>query len=142
MRRVNKHGNIRTKVGGKVFDSRLEARRYTYLSLLEKAGEISDLRTQVKFELIPAQYREVITGGVYTRGENKGKPKIKKVCIERGVDYYADFVYNKKTPLGEWITVVEDTKGHRTEAYKIKRKLMLYIHNINIKEVKDAGECT
>jgi hypothetical protein len=52
--------------------------------------------------------------------------------IERECSYKADFVYfdieaNK--------TIVEDTKGFRTPEYKIKRKLMLYVHNIRIKEV-------
>ena len=46
--------------------------------------------------------------------------------------YLADFVY-QDVKTGEWI--VEDAKGHKTEAYIIKRKLLLYIHGIRIKEV-------
>jgi hypothetical protein len=30
--------------------------------------------------------------------------------------------------------VVEDVKGFKTPEYKLKRKLMLYMHNIRIKE--------
>ena len=44
--------------------------------------------------------------------------------------YAADFVY---TEDGQ--TVVEDAKGVRTKEYIIKRKLMLYIHGIQVKEV-------
>lgn len=54
----------------------------------------------------------------------------KKKLIERGVYYIADFVYYRD---GEYI--VEDTKGVRTKDYIIKRKLMLYVHGIKIKEV-------
>ena len=43
----------------------------------------------------------------------------------------ADFVYTD-VETGE--TVVEDTKGFRTDVYKIKRKLMLKVHGIKIKE--------
>ena len=54
----------------------------------------------------------------------------KKELIERGVYYIADFVYYRD---GEY--VVEDAKGVRTKEYIIKRKLMLYVHGIKIKEV-------
>ena len=51
---------------------------------------------------------------------------------ERACHYIADFVYTD-TESGE--TIVEDTKGYRTDAYKIKRKLMLWVHNIKIREL-------
>lgn len=66
---------------------------------------------------------------IYTRGENKGKNKPGKV-LERECTYIADFVYYQN---GE--VVVEDTKGFRTKEYIIKRKLMLYMHHIRIKEI-------
>lgn len=50
--------------------------------------------------------------------------------VERACSYVADFVYNEN---GE--QVVEDTKGIRTEAYKIKRKMMRWLYGIEIKEV-------
>ena len=77
------------------------------MKLKERAGQIADIRRQVKFELIPKQDGE------------------------RPVNYIADFVY--KDGSGE--TVVEDTKGIRTPAYIIKRKLMMYRYGIKIKEV-------
>ena len=126
---ASKLGNEKVTRHGMTFDSKREAERYTELRLMEKAGAISDLQTQVRFELIPAQYQEVLTGELYKRGKNKGKPKTKKVCIEKSVDYVADFVY-----MQDGKQVVEDTKGYRTEKYIIKRKLMLWVHGIRVKE--------
>ncbi len=55
---------------------------------------------------------------------------------ERPVIYKADFVYEVCQPDGTWKWVVEDTKGAKTKEYIIKRKLMLYIHGISIKETE------
>lgn len=106
------------------FDSKREAKRFIELRWLEQAGEITGLERQVKFVLIPAQ-REPDTVGK-RGGVIKGK------LIERECAYVADFVYFD-TKTGE--KVVEDAKGVRTTEYVIKRKLMLYIHGIRIKEV-------
>lgn len=127
MRRYRKYNNRKIEVDGMVFDSRKEASRYEELLLLQKAGAISGLRRQVRYVLIPAQ-REWCDE-IYTRGENKGKNKPGKV-LERECTYIADFVYYQN---GE--VVVEDTKGFRTKEYIIKRKLMLYMHHIRIKEI-------
>ena len=117
-------------VDGIKFDSKKEAARYKELKMLERAGIIQDLQRQVKYVLIPAQYEP--SGEIYTKGKEKGKSKKGKL-IERECAYYADFVY---TANGK--TVVEDVKGYRDgQAYNlftIKRKLMLYVHNIKIKE--------
>lgn len=55
MSKYNKYHAQKVEFDGKRFDSRREARRYAELRLLERAGEITGLRTQVPFELIPAQ---------------------------------------------------------------------------------------
>ena len=96
---------------GQVFDSQKEYNRWCNLRLLERAGKISDLQRQVKYELIPFQYKD-------------GK------VVERGCYYIADFVYCD----ADGNTVVEDSKGVRTADYKIKRKLMLWVHGIRVKE--------
>lgn len=124
---MKKYHNKRIKVDGIIFDSKKEAVRYKELKILEKAGIIHDVQRQVKYILIPAQYEH--TNNIYSKGKNKGKPKKGKL-IERECAYYADFVYSTKG--GE--LVVEDTKGVKTPEYIIKRKLMLYVHNIKIKE--------
>lgn len=88
------------------FDSKKEAERFYELRLLERAGIISGLARQVKYELIP------------------------KVGDNRATYYYADFVYKDK----DGNTIVEDVKGIKTDVYKIKKKLMLWRYGINIKE--------
>ena len=120
--RTNKYHAQKCCVGGEVFDSRKEMRRWNELIILEKAGEISELKRQVKYLLIPAQ-REVVM--------KKGRPTPGKV-IEREVSYRADFVYYDNNTKK---VVVEDSKGMKTKDYIIKRKLMLYVHGIRIREV-------
>lgn len=126
----NKYGNRKITRDGETFDSLKEYRRYQELLLLERSGAIQDLRRQVAFELIPAQYEEVYTGEYYKRGDRKGEPKKKRVCVEQAVTYYADFVYLEG---GE--TVVEDTKGFKTPEYILKRKLARFLLGIRIKEL-------
>lgn len=108
---MSKYRNHKVTVDGITFDSLKEYRRYCELRLLEKAGEITDLQTQVKFVLIPSQ---------------KAGGKV----VERDCSYLADFVY-----VQDGKKVVEDTKGIKTKDYIIKRKLMLWVHGIRIMEV-------
>ena len=125
-RNGTKYNAHKTEIDGIEFPSKHEANRYCELKLLERAGEISDLRLQVDFELIPNQY---ITEKRY--GKN-GKPlKDKQILLERKVVYRADFVYTDK----DGSQVVEDTKGFKTKEYLLKRKLMLWVHGIQIQEV-------
>lgn len=120
-----KYSNKKTTVDGIEFDSKKEADRYCELLFLQRAGLISNLELQKKFELIPAQYE------YFERYGKKGQRlKDGKKCVENSITYVADFVY---TENGK--TVVEDTKGMKTKEYIIKRKLMLYIHGIRIKEI-------
>mgnify|MGYP002519246327 CR=1 FL=1 len=105
---MSKYGNRKLKApDGQVFDSVKEFHRWGCLRLLERAGRITDLKRQVSFELIPKQDGE------------------------RACTYLADFVY--KDSNGK--TIVEDAKGVRTDAYKIKKKLMLWVHGIKVQEV-------
>lgn len=121
----NKYQAIKTYVNGIEFDSRKEGRRYQELLLLERAGVIRDLKRQVRYILIPAQYE------TYERYGKKGQRlKDGQKCLEKECSYIADFVYEENGK-----TIVEDTKGVKTKDYIIKRKLMLYIHGIRIKEV-------
>lgn len=125
---MNKYGNKKVIIDGEVFDSKREAYRYQDLKFLERCGAISDLRRQVTYELIPVQ-REKSTK-VYKKGRKKGQPREGKI-IEKAVTYIADFVY---TDIATGKEVVEDAKGMRTRDYIIKRKLMLYIHGIKVRE--------
>ena len=123
MKPIPKYKNRKCVVDGIEFDSRKEANRYMELKLMLKVGKIKGLRRQVKYVLIPTQ-----------RAANEGKKKGK--VIERECAYIADFVYTD-CETGE--EVVEDVKGYRGggayELFKLKRKLMPYVHEIRIKEI-------
>ena len=113
--RKTKYGNRKVAApdGGKPFDSAAEARRHGELALLQRAGQIRDLRRQVPYVLVPPQ-----------RDAN-GK-------AVRAVKYVADFVY---VDGSTGLEVVEDVKGVRTEGYVLKRALMLFSYGITIREV-------
>lgn len=125
---MSKYHNRKVTVDGITFDSVKEANRYKELKVLERAGLVHDLQLQVKFKLIPAQreWTDETTAS--------GKPKKGKI-LEHECSYVADFVYKNRYGL----QVVEDVKGYKKgEAYAlfaIKRKLMLWIHGIRVKEV-------
>ena len=128
-RNGTKYNAVKVTIDGHTFDSKHEANRYLELKLLERAGEISNLRLQVEYELIPNQYA---TEERY--GKNGRRLKDKEILLERKCCYVADFVYTDNR-TGE--TVVEDTKSEatRTKDYTIKRKLMLYVYHIRIVEI-------
>ena len=107
-RTLQKPSKYRNRITGG-YHSKKEALRAQQLRLMQEAGEIFDLREQVEFLLIPKQ---------------KG---------ERACKYFADFVYEDATGA----TVVEDVKSTATKTpdYVIKRKLMLFMHKIAVREV-------
>ena len=115
---MTKYKNKKTTVFGITFDSKREADRYLILRTLERQGVIKDLRLQVRYELIPEQREPG------TIGPREGK------VIEKACNYVADFVYVDN----QGNEVVEDAKGVRTKEYRIKKKLMLWVHKIKIKE--------
>ena len=101
-----KYRNKKTQIGGRMFDSKLEAARYCELKRLQEGGIISGLQCQVPYKL-------EVNGNL--------------VCT-----YRADFVYldiDKRR-------VVEDAKGVRTKEYILKRKLMKAILGIEIQEYR------
>lgn len=120
----SKYNSVKAEVEGITFDSIREARRYQELLFLKNTGQIKDLQMQVKYTLIPTQREPSAIG---SRGGVKPGKVIEKECY-----YKADFVYTD-CDTGE--TVVEDTKGFKTKEYLIKKKLMLWVHGIRIKEV-------
>lgn len=124
----NKYGNKKVEYMGQTFDSKKELNRYLELSMLEKGGIISNLKTQVEFILIPNQYEPV------EKILKSGKVKIEQKLIEHKLSYIADFTYLDK----QGNLVVEDVKSDITrkmEKYIIKRKLMLYLHKLKISEI-------
>jgi prophage tail gpP-like protein len=116
----SKYRNRKVIVDGKVYASGKEYLRFKELELLERAGKIQNLKRQVDYLLIPAQFGMVVDPETGLR---------KRKCLERACSYIADFTYTENGQL-----VVEDTKGFRTADYKIKRKLMLQNFGIAIRE--------
>lgn len=120
-----KYRSAKTNINGIIFDSKKEARRWVELCFLQQQGLIQNLERQVKFLLIPTQYE------TFARfGKNGNRLKDGKRVVEHECAYYADFVYYEN---GE--RIVEDTKDVKTSDYIIKRKLMRWIHGIDIREV-------
>lgn len=128
MRYTSKYYNVKTRTSdGIVFDSTKEARRWEQLLLLQRAGKITSLQRQVRYELIPAQYE---TRERYNKAGKKLKDEVN--LIERKCEYIADFVYTD-SETGE--TIVEDVKSvaTMTPEFIIKKKLMLAVHGIKIR---------
>lgn len=100
-----KYSNQKTRVDGRVFASKREAKRYGELHLLQRAGEVLNLECQPVIDC---------------------KVNGAHVC-----NYIADFRYLK--PGGE--VVYEDAKGYKTDVYRLKRKLVKACTGIEIVEV-------
>lgn len=107
---TTKYKNKKVMIDNIMFDSKKEANYYTYLKMLEQAGKITDLELQKKFVL---QDKFILNGKTY-----------------RAITYKADFVYKENGQVH-----VVDTKGYRTEVYKIKKKLFMKKYGIEIEEV-------
>lgn len=126
-----KYGNHKIKNAYGTYDSQLEFARFLFLSNREKEGEITNLRRQVEYLLIPAQYGTEIK-------HLKTKDKEVRVLLERSCSYVADFVYERNGK-----TIVEDCKGAKaviTEAAKIKKKLLLWVHGIELRYIFSATQ--
>ena len=107
----HKYGAIRTTVDGITFASKAEAKRWTYLRLLEKSRTIRMLIRQPRYPLMV------------------GKEYIG--------DYAADFAYQLLTETGgPWVQVVEDVKGMDTPLSKWKRRHVRAQYGIDVEIVK------
>ena len=105
-RRPNKYFAKKTVAMGLKFDSRWEAERWGQLKAMERAGVVTQLEGQIKYEL---SINDV------------------KIC-----DYVADFRYLLEEENGLSKLVIEDAKGILTPEFKLKKKMMKAIHGIDI----------
>lgn len=110
---MNKFGAIPTTVDDIRFDSAREARRYGELKLLERAGEIANLRRQVPIHL-------------------EGRDGPVKTDRGRQMRLTVDFVYEDRRLGGA--TVYEEVKGHATRDYLV-RKAVAAAMGIEVREV-------
>jgi len=105
----NKFRNIITEIDGIKFRSKLEGTRYLQLKMMLNAGLIHELKMQVPFDL-----------------------QVNGIHITR---YIADFVVT----YPDGTVVVEDTKGVETEAFRIKKNLMLATRGIEIQLIRNIN---
>lgn len=105
----SKYGAKKTTVDGIEFDSKAEAKRWGELRLMERAGQITNLERQVRYDL--------------------------EVNGVRIGFYKADFRYWDKAANQQ---IVEDVKGMRTPVFAIKAKLMKALHRVDIVEIGRA----
>ena len=102
-----KYGNEPTYIGWKKFDSRKEARFYEELMLRKRAGELKCVLRQVAFDLADKEKLQYVADFVAIRPDN---------TIEA--------VYDVKSPA-----------TRESDKYKIKKKLMRELWDIEIQEV-------
>jgi len=105
-RRPNKYFAKKTLAFGLKFDSKWESERWGQLKAMEKAGVVTELERQVRYTL---SINDI------------------KIC-----DYVADFRYLQQGEDGLSKLIVEDAKGVLTPEFKLKKKMMKAIHNIDI----------
>lgn len=103
---MTKYGAVRTEYAGRVYASKAEARRAVELEASRLAGLIDSLEEQVAFPLV-------------VQGVKVGT-------------YVCDFQY-REVATGR--LVVEDVKGVKTAAYRIKKKLVRALYGVEIQEV-------
>lgn len=128
-----KYNNTKVEYDGLKFDSKKEMQRFITLKEAEKEGVISDLKTQVKFELIPAVKETYIE-------HLKTKDKEKVRTLQLAITYTCDFAYYKGDEY-----VIEDVKASPMAAsldkvFLIKEKLFRWRFNKQIKRVYKANE--
>ena len=105
-KKSSKFGAKKTRVDGITFDSKWESERYGQLKAMERGGIVTDLKLQFKYDIVINDI---------------------KIC-----KYIADFVYKEESPDGKIREIVEDAKGFETPEFKLKKKLMKAVHNIDI----------
>lgn len=114
----------RTSRDGVVFHSKTELMRWEYLRLLERAGEIRNLQSQVRFELILPNAVPIMAGN--------------RVAV-----YTPDFIYQEKhgkhdAPI--WRDVVEDVKGYRDEGSRFRIRVFEAISGTHVRIVKKKNK--
>lgn len=126
-----KYNSSKVVHDGITFDSKIEGERYLYLREMERQGVITDLQMQVEYEILPRQSKQIIK-------HLKTKDKVVEKFLEHPVTYKCDFQYMHNGEL-----VVEDVKGSSSAMsrdFPIRKKLMLFMHGIEIRVIKQAGQ--
>jgi len=142
----SKYNNVptRSKHTARTFQSKLEASREPTLIAWQNVGAIKNLRYQVPYDLEVFSTPDVIALMQHIINNVGTLPEVGEFGrLVRNVQrsrthvarYIADFVYETET--GQ--TVVEDMKGAVTDVYRMKKRLMVAAHNIEIIEPRRGG---
>lgn len=125
---MNKYRNTKTVVDGITFDSKKEASYYLFLKQKERDGEISNLRMQVPYEVIPEVWEDETK-------HLKTKDKVVRRCVQRATHYVADFVYTVNETGEEEVVDVKSFITRKNAEYRLKKKMMRAFKGISIIEV-------
>lgn len=126
-----KYKNKKVEYDGFGFDSTKEKDRYVFLKDAEKKGIITDLKRQVKFELIPSIKEKYVK-------QLKTKEKECERTVQLAISYTCDFQYKKDGAI-----VVEDVKASPKfidPTYILKEKIFRWKFGFSIKRVYKANE--
>lgn len=113
---MSKFHNKKTIVDGILFDSQMESHYYLYLKELKEQGVVMDFKLQPVF--------------ILQEGFSKDGKRIQPI------KYIADF----EVTYNDGHVEIIDVKGKITEAFRIKRKILLYKYrDVDFKCVREKG---
>lgn len=112
---------FRTSSDGIVFDSAAELARWEQLKILERAGQITDLRRQVRYDLVIDGRPVLLRSAGFPNG---------KRCY-----WTADFVYREVQGANTWPLpeILEDCKGFATDRDRLRIAVVEAIYNVRVR---------
>ena len=128
----SKYHNKKVWYDGIEFDSGKERDYYILLKQKESEGEITNLRLQVPYVVIP----KVMGEKTVVKHLKKGDKIITKPYVrQRETQYFADFVYSDPITGQDEVIDVKSKITRKKESYILKKKMMLAFLGIEIIEV-------
>lgn len=124
-----KYGNKVLNVDGQKYDSKKEYYYWLFLQDRQKKGEITNLRRQVAFEIIPEVTEEYVKH--FVRKPDEVRTKV----VQPAVHYMADFVYTDTKTGQEEVVDVKSEATRKNNVYILKKKMMRAFKHIVIVEV-------
>lgn len=138
--KARKYGNKKCQYDGHKFDSILEMERYKFLKLLEKAGEIQNLKVHDKMDVTALSNFKTLKVSLSEISKTNERVKL--------FSYTPDFSYivSKSNSSTNNEMVLEDCKGmsvkkdgtiktNKTQVYNLKKKIIEKLYGMRIKEV-------
>lgn len=129
---VSKYHNKKVWYDGIKFDSEKERDYYIMLKQKESDGEITNLRLQVPYVLIPKVMGEKTVVKHLKKGD---KIEVKPYVRQKETKYFADFVYSDPVTGLDEVIDVKSKITRKKESYILKKKMMLAFLGIEIVEI-------